>query len=167
MPIRFVAPPQQPSDPPPRPADWAGPEEWNAVCRRLEQEAVQRGGSYLREPGWLSLIPPGETRADQGDPVTVTYRDDGNVRIDAGIFGNFHAGCGPSTVASIVVAIINGDMTETVEVTEDGIWLSATAQVFHGGEPFEVRRENWAAEPGKPHVTITWRVAGWGTTRPR
>ena len=58
-------------------------------------------------------------------------------------------------------------MTETVEVTEDGIWLSATARVFHDGEPFEVRRENWATEPGKPHVTITWRVAGWGTTRPR
>jgi hypothetical protein len=114
----------------------------------------------------LSLTPPGETRADQGDPVTVTYRDDGNVRIDAGVFGNFHAGCGPSTVASIVTAIMNGDMTETVEVTEDGIWLGATARVLDDSKPLEVRRKNWAAEPGKPHATVTWRVAGWGAATP-
>jgi hypothetical protein len=165
MPIQFVAPPQQPSDPPPRPADWTGPENWYAVCRRLEQEAVERGGSYWREPGWLSLTPPGETRADQGDPITVTYLDDGNVRIDAGVFGHFYAGCDPSTVGSIVTAIMNGAMTETVEVTEDGLWLSATARVPYDGEQLEVRREDWAAGSSQPHTSLTWRVAQWHTPR--
>lgn len=99
---------------------------WLKLVTQLCVEAIRRGGTAWVEDDLLRLSPP----PSGGEQIEVLRYDDGTALINAGMLSRYaDQYCGDEdtviSIDAVVLAIMDGEASESVEVHRHGTWLGA------------------------------------------
>jgi hypothetical protein len=109
-------------------------ELWRELVDRLSAEATRRGGTAIEDVDMVTLQPP----QDSGELVRATlYHDESGTDLTVIVTTGFAYQLAASLndagdldyVNMTVVAILDGQATEAVEVAKDGTWLNVVSTI--------------------------------------